>query len=172
MLCVAGAIGSHLAFHLKRHTSHQLVLHYRRRVPPGADCIGLVPFGQTPDHVLVEGGFAVELHDGAPAVTQPIEAAIFTTKAQQLQAAVEHVKHRLTSQSAILLLSNGLFSVLPGVLNSLRDLNQFPTILLGHTAHGVRRPPSLLFNHPVWVHAGMATMSYAALPSKFVSVSC
>ncbi|KAH7102177.1 ketopantoate reductase PanE/ApbA C terminal-domain-containing protein [Auriculariales sp. MPI-PUGE-AT-0066] len=118
-------------------------------------------FVGTGDHSaspVMETGFLIE----SEPTSEKIKAAIIATKAQQMHTAVKQVAARLNTSSTLFILCNGVLSVLPQVLDTLASCgSQRPTVVIGHTSHGVHRYPAEDSPHPIWKHAGQGSIACA-----------
>ncbi|GAB7359771.1 hypothetical protein MBLNU230_g6942t1 [Neophaeotheca triangularis] len=103
-------------------------------------------------------------HDGAYAVSDaPIHNLIITTKASRTIPALASVRHRLTKDSTICFLQNGM-----GIRDDVSrevfpDPETRPTYIQGIITHGVNTPSEA--NDPFYaIHAGHGTIALGVLP--------
>ncbi|KAI9754436.1 MAG: hypothetical protein M4579_004704 [Chaenotheca gracillima] len=94
------------------------------------------------------------------ALQEPIHHLIVTTKATHTVQALQNIKHRLTPDSSIVFLQNGM-----GILDEVNesvfpDPDERPNYLVGIISHGVFTKASYFSA----VHAGFGTTSIGALP--------
>lgn len=103
-------------------------------------------------------------HDGAYAVSDaPIHNLIVTTKASRTIPALSDIRHRLSKNSTICFLQNGM-----GILDDVSreifpDPEERPTYVQGIISHGVNSPSEA--NDPFYaIHAGYGTIALGVLP--------
>ncbi|KZV84178.1 6-phosphogluconate dehydrogenase C-terminal domain-like protein [Exidia glandulosa HHB12029] len=165
-----GAIGSLLAFHLKRATTHSVVLIPRKKPQTLVDVskrgTSIQIFSPGSSQVDVTSGLELEY----PGDTQePIDALVVTTKAQHAKRAIEKLAPRLSRLSTLFLLCNGLPSIIPAVTQDIFPRDTHPSFIVGHTSHGVHRVDAPVVQgstvcHGTWKHAGMGRVVCAVWP--------
>ncbi|KZV89988.1 6-phosphogluconate dehydrogenase C-terminal domain-like protein [Exidia glandulosa HHB12029] len=158
-----GAIGSLLAFHLKRATTHSVVLHPRMKPQTLVDLskreTAIQIFSPGSSQVEVTSGLELE-YPGDSTSQKPIDALVVTTKAQHAKRAIEELAPRLSRLSTLFLLCNGLPSIIPAVTQDIFPRDTRPSFIVGHTSHGVHRVDAPVVQestvcHGTWKHAGM-----------------
>jgi len=95
---------------------------------------------------------------------EPIYNLILTVKAQQSISALNSIKHRLTPESTILFLQNGMGIVEHVNEKIFTDVESRPNYLVGINSHGVHATGTCSV-----VHAGHGTMSVGLLPMRPLS---
>lgn len=93
------------------------------------------------------------------ASNDPIYNVIVTTKAQQTVSALESIAHRLTPESTILFLQNGMGVIEEVNENVFPDPETRPNYLVGINSHGVHATSTCSV-----VHAGHGVMSISVVP--------
>jgi len=93
----------------------------------------------------------------------PIQHLIVTVKAPNTISALSTVRHRLTPDSTILFLQNGMGIVEKVNKEIFPDPNSRPNYMLGIISHGVRSRPGYMWD---CVHTGFGTVSLGILPRK------
>jgi 2-dehydropantoate 2-reductase len=78
---------------------------------------------------------------------ETIECLIVTVKAQQTVAALKSVRHRLTPESTVLLLQNGMGTVEEITEKVFPDPQQRPQYMMGIISHGLLRNESFHVSH-------------------------
>jgi 2-dehydropantoate 2-reductase len=164
-----GAVGSLLAHHLRRaippthsitlirKTQRQARAYLNKGNVINVECDGVV---SAAEGFRVETIDAMEMSPTAP-VDQAgtIEALFVTTKAHQTLSTIHVLAPRLSKNSTIILLQNGM-GVYEGLVhNVFRNPEQRPHFILASNTHGVFRKS---FNH--FVHAGQGAIEFGIVP--------
>ncbi|WFD31682.1 hypothetical protein MSPP1_002721 [Malassezia sp. CBS 17886] len=169
------AIPQHVAPYLPPGDGLGVTLHLRERrfardreTPPSAATVTVERDGVR----MAESGFGVELWSpasqgasqtlvrGAVGGAEPIESIIVATKADITCAALRRVAPRITPETTVVLLQNGL-GVLDALLDELfPDAEKRPNFVLATTTHGcyLKRPLHT-------VHAGFGSIHFGIVPS-------
>ncbi|EJD41584.1 hypothetical protein AURDEDRAFT_126919 [Auricularia subglabra TFB-10046 SS5] len=116
---------------------------------------------------VVEPGFELEWPDLNEDRGGPIDALIVTTKAQHVGPSLAKLKSRLSRASTLFILCNGLPSVLPLVTQEVFSPDDCPSLILGHTSHGVHRvitSDAVHACHGTWNHAGAGRIVCSVWP--------
>jgi 2-dehydropantoate 2-reductase len=117
------------------------------------------------------GNIRVAPHTGEYAFsTEPIHNLIVATKTSKTIVALEAVRHRLSRQSTICFLQNGM-----GLIDDINkelfpDEATRPNYIQGIVSHGAYMPPARKIDDPFYVvHAGHGTIALGALPREKAS---
>ncbi|KAL0088361.1 2-dehydropantoate 2-reductase [Phycomyces blakesleeanus] len=145
-----GAVGCHVAS-LLRMTNHKVTLILRSQkalqdFKAHNQSISLTLKGKSAS----VSGFDSMVLPSAPSQGPPIECLVVATKAQSVIEAVSPLKSRLTKNSTLLLLQNGM-----GVVEELMDTvwhgQTSPRILVGVNRHATQRTSAFkIINHSGW----------------------
>ncbi|KAI9029015.1 ketopantoate reductase PanE/ApbA C terminal-domain-containing protein [Phycomyces nitens] len=145
-----GAVGCHVAS-LLRMTNHKVTLILRSQkalqdFKAQNQSIALTMKGKS----MSIGGFDSMVIPSTPSQGPSIECLVVSTKAQSVIEAVLPLKNRLTKDSTVLLLQNGM-----GVVEELMDTvwrgQESPRILVGVNRHATQRTSAFnIINHSGW----------------------
>ncbi|CAH7685232.1 ketopantoate reductase-like protein [Phakopsora pachyrhizi] len=182
--CVGpGSIGSLVCFHLQRVTPVTFLLRTRQpqhRKNPTTLSIQL----EQSDHQLgITGGITYQFLGRQQ--QEPIDSLLVTTKAHQVTNSIRPIRHRLSRNSTLVLLHNGL-GVLEELVEELfPDPLDRPSFVLATTSHGVHKvassPQRLLDDdhnhqgdeheacHGRFCHSGVGDLRFGVLPNLTVS---
>jgi len=96
----------------------------------------LLPQASTTDRTLTENGSSNRLYFNVSAYSDqtPIQQLLLTTKAHQSLSAIKPIQHRLTKDTVIVVMQNGM-----GVIEQLQPLLPQCTFLAATTTEGVNR---------------------------------